>query len=215
MTLYSISFRQPMIFQVVFFVASFAHEVTASFDLGALPSWLVPASEGVVQKVAVVLDQRLRQDGSPTQLLIDRVQAAHDFYTAGKVAKLVVSGGDPANAGHTEAQVMAELLEEAGVPSVDVIFQGQPQTTVDNALLSINVLLDPTGPLTESTRGVLLTASTSSSRWHHERKASSPFSAAAIRQSNSAQLRSTSPKTLNTRGTSRWLWQRPSSLPRV
>merc|ERR1740121_3615568 len=57
--------------------------------------------EGSPQGVALVFGQSLKPDGTASHLLLDR----------GKVDKVIVSGGDPAGVGHTEAYEFAQVPE--------------------------------------------------------------------------------------------------------
>ena len=68
--------------------------------------------------VAVVLGQSLRPDGTAPQVLLDRALKAKDLLKEGKVSRVIVTGGDPAGVGLTEAFAMRKVLVNAGIPEV-------------------------------------------------------------------------------------------------
>jgi vancomycin permeability regulator SanA len=75
--------------------------------------------------VAIVFGAQLHRDGSPTSALRDRVLAAVDLYHAGKVNKLLMSGGSP------EPLAMQTLALERGVPQEDIILDNSGLRTYD------------------------------------------------------------------------------------
>ncbi len=93
-----------------------------------LPRWLLGRwaepnifgpEEAPEAPVAVVFGAGLRRDGRPTAVLADRVRAAVDLYRRGKVRTLLLSGAARAD-GHHEAQAMAALARDLGVPKQDI-----------------------------------------------------------------------------------------------
>lgn len=112
-----------------------------------LPPWLCPIKEGADQGVALVLGQSLRPDGQPPQVLVDRALEAKRLVDEKKVVKVIVSGGDPAGVGHTEAYEMAKVLANVGIPSEMVIQESQATTTAENAWFALRWLPMGTGQL--------------------------------------------------------------------
>jgi len=110
-----------------------------------LPPWMTYISEGADQAIAVVLGQSLNPDGSAPQVLLDRVQKAKDLLSQGLVMKVLVSGGDAAGVGHTEAYNMAQLLVDAGVPASSIIQESQATTTGENAWFMLRWIPNGTG----------------------------------------------------------------------
>lgn len=80
---------------------------------------------------AIVLGASVKQDGTPSDALYDRVAEAVDAYKAGKVKKLIMTGDD--GGFHAdEVETMAELAIELGVTSTDVIVDGQGYRTYES-----------------------------------------------------------------------------------
>src|SRR5258705_260438 len=65
--------------------------------------------------VAIVRGAQVWQNGEPSWVLRDRLEAARELYRAGKVSKILVSG-DHAHASHDEVNVMHHWLVSHGVP---------------------------------------------------------------------------------------------------
>jgi SanA protein len=70
-------------------------------------------------QVALVLGAAVNADGTPSQMLADRVTTALRLYRAGKVDKLLVSG-DHGTTSYDEPDTMKRALLAAGVPARDV-----------------------------------------------------------------------------------------------
>eukprot|EP01061_Rhynchopus_euleeides_P004376 TRINITY_DN13628_c0_g1_i1.p1 TRINITY_DN13628_c0_g1~~TRINITY_DN13628_c0_g1_i1.p1 ORF type:complete len:262 (+),score=62.63 TRINITY_DN13628_c0_g1_i1:44-829(+) len=87
-------------------------------------------------KVCVVLGQSLDK-GQMSDILMQRCVSAAAFYHRvvhdGDQCCVMVSGGDPAKAGITEAKAMHQALTGMGVASRDVILEDQATTTLENA----------------------------------------------------------------------------------
>lgn len=112
-----------------------------------LPPWLSPIDEGAEQGLAVVLGQSLKPDGSAAQVLIDRARMAKTLLDQKKVTKVLVSGGDPARVGRTEAAMMAGVLREEGIPAERIIQEPQAMTTAENAWFTLRWIPKGTGQL--------------------------------------------------------------------
>ena len=68
---------------------------------------------------ALVLGAGVRDDGSPSDVLRDRLDEALDLYQAGRVSKIIVSG-DHQTAAYDEPNAMRVYLESKGVPPESV-----------------------------------------------------------------------------------------------
>ncbi|MCC6564048.1 YdcF family protein [Candidatus Uhrbacteria bacterium] len=80
---------------------------------------------------AIVLGASVKQDGTPSDALYDRVMEAVDAYKAGKVKKLIMTGDD--GGFHVdEVETMADLAIKSGVTSTDVIVDGQGYRTYES-----------------------------------------------------------------------------------
>lgn len=87
-------------------------------------------SEAPSAPVAIVFGAGLNQDGTPTRLLKDRVEAAVELYQAGKVKKLLMSG-DNRFIYYDEPTSMADYAESLGVPSEDIVLDFAGRRTYD------------------------------------------------------------------------------------
>ncbi len=80
--------------------------------------------------VAIVFGAGLKRDGSPTDVLRDRVAAASDLYFSGKVKKLLMSG-DNRFENYNEPAAMRAYALELGVPDGDIILDYAGRRTYD------------------------------------------------------------------------------------
>ena len=83
--------------------------------------------------VLIVLGARVYPGGSPSPALLARVQHGVMLYRRGIAPKLLLSGGDGAQAGVREAEVMRQLVREAGVPEAACVLELDSRTTEENA----------------------------------------------------------------------------------
>lgn len=109
------------------------------------PPWMSNIQPGSTQGVAVVLGQSLRPDGKPPQVLLDRALKAKDLLKEGKVSRIIVTGGDPAGVGRTEAFEMRKVLVNAGIPQEVIIQESQAETTAENAWYALRWIPKGTG----------------------------------------------------------------------
>lgn len=65
--------------------------------------------------VIVVLGAGIHPDGTPTEILADRLATAADLYRAGRAPRILCSG-DHGKASHDETGVMTRWLEDHGIP---------------------------------------------------------------------------------------------------
>lgn len=70
-------------------------------------------------KTALVLGAGLKEDGTPSDILEDRVLSAVHLYQAGKVQKVIFSG-DNSTFNHNEPSAMKKLAVKMGVPDKDI-----------------------------------------------------------------------------------------------
>eukprot|EP00435_Cladocopium_sp_Y103_P027985 s1166_g6.t4 len=110
-----------------------------------IPPWMSNIQPGSTQGVAVVLGQSLRPDGKPPQVLLDRALKAKDLLREGKVSRIIVTGGDPAGVGRTEAFEMRKVLVNAGIPQEVIIQESQAETTAENAWYALRWIPRGTG----------------------------------------------------------------------
>ena len=85
------------------------------------------------QTYAIVPGASVRDDGSLSPALLDRLDAALDLYQAGAVQRILVSGDDGDN---HEADAMAQWLVASGVPNERITRDGvgfRTRTTMENA----------------------------------------------------------------------------------
>ena len=72
------------------------------------------------EPIAIVFGAGVWEDGTPTPMLADRVQAAVDLYKAGRASKLLMTG-DNSSADYNEVKAMQEYAEAQGVPTNNII----------------------------------------------------------------------------------------------
>lgn len=91
----------------------------------------------------VVLGQSLNPDGTPSQTLLSRIAVAAKAWESSDFLSppaIILSGGDPARTGKSEAKVMEELLLQWGVPPDFLILEEKSQNTLQNAHYSLPLL---------------------------------------------------------------------------
>ncbi|MBD1810561.1 YdcF family protein [Microcoleus vaginatus DQ-U2] len=72
------------------------------------------------ESIAIVFGAGVWEDGTPTPMLADRVQAGVDLYKAGRVDKLLMTG-DNSSLDYNEVQAMQEYAAAQGVPTNNII----------------------------------------------------------------------------------------------
>ncbi|MEG3835954.1 MULTISPECIES: ElyC/SanA/YdcF family protein [unclassified Microcoleus] len=72
------------------------------------------------EPIAIVFGAGLWEDGTPSPMLADRVQAAVDLYKAGRVDKLLMTG-DNSTVDYNEVQAMQDFAEAQGVPINNIV----------------------------------------------------------------------------------------------
>jgi uncharacterized SAM-binding protein YcdF (DUF218 family) len=93
----------------------------------------------VLSEIAVVLGARVLEGGVPSGSLRARVECAVGLYRAGRVKRLLLSGGVLRHA-PSEAEVMARLARELGIPQEALILEQESRRTAENARLSARIL---------------------------------------------------------------------------
>ena len=89
---------------------------------------------GGSESVAVVLGTQVLAGGRPSRTLEARVRHAARLYAEGKVALIIPSGG-LGDHPPSEAEVMARILREQGVPEGDLLLEDRALNTWDSARL--------------------------------------------------------------------------------
>lgn len=93
--------------------------------------------------VAVVLGNRMKDDGTPSALMLKRMQLAVEMYQKLHPDKIIVSGGlANKKAGVTEAQFMQTHLVAQGIPADKIVAEHNSMTTVQNAQFSVPMAKD-------------------------------------------------------------------------
>ena len=82
-------------------------------------------------RTALVFGAGLRNNGSPTQVLKDRVETAVELYKTGKVEKLLLSG-DNRFFNYNEPAAMASYALDLGIPQADLVLDYAGQSTYDS-----------------------------------------------------------------------------------
>lgn len=84
---------------------------------------------------ALVLGNAVYRNGKPNPCLRSRVAAGAELYHAGKVPKLVVSGGTDGD-GSNQARHMKAIAVELGVPESRILTEAKSENTYENILFS-------------------------------------------------------------------------------
>lgn len=82
------------------------------------------------ERAAIVFGAGLSRSGRPTPILRDRVETAAKLYLAGKVQKLVMSGGNRAYA-RSEPEAMRDYAISLGVPAEAIVLDHGGERTYD------------------------------------------------------------------------------------
>ncbi len=90
--------------------------------------------------IAVVLGNRINNDGSMSGIMLERLKMTIDMYKNLKPHKIILSGG-AANkkVAMSEAQMMYGYLVENGIPSEVLVLENKSLTTKQNAELSVPI----------------------------------------------------------------------------
>jgi vancomycin permeability regulator SanA len=83
-----------------------------------------------VERVAIIFGAGLRQDGTPTAILRDRVETAAQLYQKGKVNKLLMSG-DNRFVNYNEPEAMRQYALDLGIPDKDIVLDYAGRRTYD------------------------------------------------------------------------------------
>lgn len=90
--------------------------------------------------VALVLGAAVRPGGTPSPALERRARHAAALWKAGKVRGIVLSGGERTYP-PSEAEVMAQVCRDAGVPDAVLFLERAARTTEDNMRLARPILM--------------------------------------------------------------------------
>ena len=101
-------------------------------------------SNGIADN-AIVLGLAL-ENGKPTQNLLYRLDTAEQYLEKNTEGTLILTGGNAAEPGRTEAEVMRDLLAEQGVPPEKMILEDQAETTKENFRNAVR-MTDPGEPV--------------------------------------------------------------------
>lgn len=88
--------------------------------------------------IAIVFGAGLTHSGRATVVLADRVLTAVELYQTGKVSRILLSGWN-SEEGYDEPAAMADLAIEMGVPSRDLILDGQGTRTFDSCVRAAHI----------------------------------------------------------------------------
>ncbi len=92
-------------------------------------------------KVAVVLGNRMNDDGSFSEKMLERLCLTVCFYREEKPDLIIVSGGAANKNAEPEAHAMKRYLTENGLPEDIIVIEDKSMTTKQNALFSVPVII--------------------------------------------------------------------------
>ena len=93
----------------------------------------------------IVLGMAL-QDGKPTRDLLYRLDTAQRYLEGHPSATLILTGGNPNDAGLTEAGIMQAILSDRGVPTERMVLEDKASSTRENFTNSAR-MLNPAEPV--------------------------------------------------------------------
>ena len=102
---------------------------------------IVDIADAPQAPVGIVFGAGLRRDGGPTTVLCDRVAAAAQLFSEGKVDSLLLSGYETVE-GYSEPSAMREVAESLGVPSEAIVTDGlgtRTFTTCERAISTFGI----------------------------------------------------------------------------
>ena len=113
---------------------------------------------GLDKDFLIVLGCGLRRDGTPTPLLMGRLDRALDFYhehlaKAGHAPRFITSGGQGRDEAVSESAAMKAYLMERGVPEQQILEEDRSTSTLENMRNSRDIIreIDPQGKVVFST----------------------------------------------------------------
>ena len=102
---------------------------------------IVDIADAPQAPVGIVFGAGLRRDGGPTTVLYDRVAAAAQLFSEGKVDSLLLSGYETVE-GYNEPSAMRKVAESLGVPSEAIVTDGlgtRTFTTCERAISTFGI----------------------------------------------------------------------------
>jgi SanA protein len=93
-------------------------------------SRIYSVEQAPTERAAIVFGAGLSRSGRPSPILRDRVETAVQLYSAGKVEKLLMSGGEWSYA-RSEPEAMREYALSLGVPAEAIVLDHAGQRTYD------------------------------------------------------------------------------------
>lgn len=94
---------------------------------------------------ALVLGLAL-ENGEPTNDLLARLDKAQEYLEEYPEAHLILTGGNADASGHTEADVMRDILTGRGVPEEKLVLEDRSKTTVEN-FRNVAEMIPPEKPI--------------------------------------------------------------------
>lgn len=110
----------------------------AQAAVGAFRSRIVLAKDASAQPIVIVPGASVLSNGQPSDVLEDRLRAAHNLYATGKVEKILVSG-DHGSADYDEVNAMRRYLLAQGVLAEDIFLDHAGFDTYDTMYRARNV----------------------------------------------------------------------------
>ena len=93
--------------------------------------------------IITVMGYILSPLGAPEDELVDRCTVAvQEMKKRPSRRMLIPTGGDPARAGVTEAEVMARLMVQEGASAQDIIREDKAKNTQENAIFVMKIISD-------------------------------------------------------------------------
>jgi len=88
----------------------------------------------------VALGAAFRRDGQASPALVRRARHAIALYEAGAAPLILFTGGPCGGGGRSEAEAMAAIASDSGVPEAAILLEAQARNTRENAVFSAEML---------------------------------------------------------------------------
>ena len=92
------------------------------------------------QRIVTVMGKALEPGGVASEELVDRCRTAARVMGEVEGALVIPTGGDPAQVGITEAEVMKGLMMEMGIQKEKIVAETEAQTTAQNAIFVLKMI---------------------------------------------------------------------------
>ncbi len=117
---------------LVIFVVGIASLFPFAYSVYRYSEHIYSVENSPTAEAALVLGAGLWSDGTPSNVMVERVQAARDLYEKGKIRYIVLSGSNQ------ETEAMLQLAETYGLDSNSLVLDISGESTLDSCINMIH-----------------------------------------------------------------------------